>query len=171
MSDAHEFTELVRAESILCRKKAMPSLYSLCIEKIKQSRSWEHCVLTVPIWTIKLDLLTSDMHKNPIICIATHYQGSDGEIAVGSNCGYHVIREVFVIGSFETCVFFEPRNHTKWFYSLTVGQVVDGDFENNVANLLRLANGSVDEKRARLCLESIDDWLDKHRESLQVLRP
>ena len=168
MSEATEFTQLVREEPS-CRPRAMPSLYSICIEKIKQSRCWEQCILTVPVSTIKLDLLTSDMHKNPIISIATHYQGSDGEIAIGSNCGYHVIREVFLIGSFETCVFFEPLDHTRWFYSLTKEQVVDGDFESTVADLLRVANGSVDEKRARLALESINEWLDKRKVCLQKL--
>ena len=168
MSGATELTQLVRAESST-RIRPMPSLYSICIEKIKQSRCWEQCILTVPVSTIKLDLLTSDMYKNPIIGIATHYQGSDGEVAIGSNCGYHVLREVFLIGSFETCVFFEPRDHTRWFYSLSIEQVVDGDFERIVADLLSVANGCVDEKRARLSLESINEWLDKHKVCLQKL--
>lgn len=166
MSAANEFTQLVRSEST-SKTGVMPSLYSLCLDNIKQSRRWEHCILSVPVSNVKIDLLTSDMHINPIICIATHYQGSDGEIAVGSNCGYHVINEVFVVGSFEAHVFSEPCDQTKWFYSLSVGQVVDGNFENNVINLLNAANGSVDEKRARLCMRSINEWFDKHKDCLQ----
>ena len=67
------------------------------------------------------------------------------------------------------CVCFEPRDHTEWFYTMSIEQAVHGDFDRNVKNLLQLANGAVDEKRARLCLESIEKWVCKHKEPLQKL--
>lgn len=167
MPQASEFTQLVKKNSM--RPIKVPSLYSLCVRRIKWSSQWEHCLLSVPIWTIKLDLFTLEMRSNPILFIATHYQSSDGELTMGSNCGYHIAQQTFVIGVFQASVCFDPKDYTEWVYKLSVDLAVDGDFERNVRDVLRAAKGSVDEKGARLCLESIDAWVEKHREPLQKL--
>ena len=145
------------------------SLYSLCINRIKRSRNWEHCILSIPVKAIRFDLLTMDMHRNPVIVIATHYNMSDGEIATGLNCGYHVFKQRFLIGSFKACVYSEPRDHTQWFCSLSVQQVVVGEMEGNLSNALETANGKLEEKDVRLCLQSINAWVEKHNVPLKGL--
>lgn len=165
MPHTMELTKLIGHNSI--RPASIPSLYSLCIRKIQRSSRWEHCVLSTPVRTIQFDLLTKDMHKNPIFFIATHYQASDGEMVTGCACGYHITMRIFLIGVFQTCVCFEPKHSTQWVHNLAIDQVADGDFEANVRDLLTDTNGSVDEKGARLCLRSIVAWAEKHREPLQ----
>ena len=150
-------------------KSDIPSLYSLCIQQVKQSRHWEQYIISMPIKTIAFDLCTSEMQRNPIIVIATHYSHSDGEIVTGSNCGYNVLQRTFVIGSFSVCVCFEPRDYTEWIYSFSVKQVLAGGFETELDDIILAADGALDAKVVKLCFQSIDAWVKKHSRQLHCL--
>lgn len=162
-----DFTQA--ASGCKMRKPTLQSLYSLCIQQVKQSRHWEHCILSMPIKTIAFDLCTSEMRRNPIIIIATHYSHSDGEIVTGSNCGYNVLQRMFVIGSFSACVCFDPRDYTEWIYSFPVKQVVAGRFENELDDIMLAGESLLDVKEVKLCLQSIHAWAKKYRRQLHCL--
>ena len=163
------FTQAASSCEVAMRKSDIPSLYTLCIQTVKKSRYWEQYIISVPIKTIAFDLCTSEMRRNPVILIATHYGHSDGEIVTGSNCGYNVVQRTFVIGSFSACVCFEPRDYTEWIYSFSVKQVLARGFANELDNIMLAADGVLDVKLVKLCLWSIDAWVKKHSRQLSCL--
>ena len=164
-----DFAQAGSGCKVVVRESVIPSLYSLCIQQVKQSRYWEQCIISMPIKTIAFDLCTSEMRRNPVIVIATHYSHSDGEIVTGSNCGYNVLQRIFVIGSFSACVCFEPRDYTEWIYSFSVKQVLAGGFETELDDIILAADGVLDVKSVKLCFQSIRAWVKKHNRELHCL--
>lgn len=133
-------------------------LSDLCIQQAKTRTLTTELLFRLPQDVLRDLCGKPSQHGRCIVLINDTPLQADANMVSGAICGYHVLRREFLFGEYQTNVFLDPLENTKWKSSVQLKEIVPFIQEFQETMLEDLNETSYDSNPKDLTLQN-EKWL------------